>query len=154
MGKIDVLKQTALFADVPLAYFPKIMDKFEIIEIPPETEVFHEGDTGDCLYIIEDGELSVVVNIEGIGKEEVAILEKFDILGEMAVLDDSPRSATIIAKKGAKLLKLNKADFQVMLEEPMDISNIILHNLILRISKRIRATSDKLNSFYLMEMSI
>ncbi len=154
MGKIDVLKQTAIFADVPLAFFPKILDKFESVEVSPGTIVMNEGDEGDALFIIEEGALSIVVNIEGIGQEEVAILEPYDILGEMAVLDGRPRSATVVAKKGAKLLRLSKNDFIQMLDEPVDISTIILHNIIVKIGKRIRATSDKLNSFYLMEMTI
>lgn len=154
MAKIDVLKQTAIFADVPLAFFPKILNKFESIDVPPETVIFQEGDMGDALFIIEEGAISIVVNIDGIGQEEVAILESNDILGEMALLDGMPRSATAVAKKGAKLLRCSKEDFLTMLEEPVDISTVILHNIIMKISKRIRATSDKLNSFYLMEMTI
>ena len=154
MEKIEILKKTPLFEGITLSFFPKIAPFFEFVEYDEESTIFEEGDKWDYLYIIAEGTVPVLLNIEGIGVEEVAILKQYEFFGEMAILDKGVRSATTVAKKGTKLLRVKGEKFYEFISESTPESVIILENLIKKISVRIRNTSNKLNSFYLMDMSI
>ncbi len=72
------------------------------------TVIFKEGDSGDVMYVVQEGELEVLYRgkiIETIGAG--------GLVGEMALVDQSPRSATVIAKTDCKLVCLDEAGFKV-----------------------------------------
>lgn len=78
----------------------------DVAEIPAGTTIFHEGDSGNMMYVLQDGEAEVQVNgavIETIGPGS--------IVGEMALIDTSPRSATVVAKTDCKAVALNEQEF-------------------------------------------
>ncbi len=73
--------------------------------------VFHEGDAGTALYIIEEGEVKIVLGSPG-GKEAVlSLLGRGDFFGELALLDGLPRSADAVAAAATRLQILNREDF-------------------------------------------
>ncbi len=152
MERIDILKQTDLFRDVPVSHLPLVVKDFEKVSFDEKTMVFEEGSEGDFLYIIGEGKVSVVLEIDGVGAEEVAILQPFDFFGEMALIDGGKRSASAFAFKGSELVRISREGFQSLISGDSDYSDIILRNIINKLSFRIRSTSDKLNTFYLMDM--
>jgi CRP-like cAMP-binding protein len=62
--------------------------------------IFAEGDPGDALYIVAEGQVRISRRIPGLGEEALAILEGGEVFGEMALIDRSPRSADAIAHTG------------------------------------------------------
>ncbi|TYB32132.1 MAG: cyclic nucleotide-binding domain-containing protein [Candidatus Mcinerneyibacterium aminivorans] len=152
MEKIEVLKNNYLFKNIPVSYFPKITSYFSKIDIQDDKKLFEEGDRGDFLYLIGKGKVSIIINIENIGQEGIAVLTQNEFFGEMSILDGGRRSATAIAREETVLLKINRENFLELLDKKADYSTIILRNLVEKISKRIKNTSEKLNSFYLMNM--
>lgn len=74
--------------------------------------IFAEGDAGDCLFVIRDGE----VDIEFHGAV-LELLGPSDIFGEMALIDHAPRSATAKAKTDCTLSVLRERDFLIMVDE-------------------------------------
>jgi NADH dehydrogenase len=91
----------------------------------PGEEVFHQGDLGDALYIILDGEVEVLIG-EGEEQRSVTRMGRGEFFGEMAILQQRPRSATIRCTQATTLLALPKNDFQALamslpqLREDMD----------------------------------
>lgn len=154
MEKIEILKQTDLFKGLPLAFFPTVISLFEKISFDKRETIFHEGEVGEDIYILGAGGISIILNIPGIGEEEVAILKPFDFFGEMAIIDGDVRSATAIAHKGTEVLRIDRNDFLSLIDEKAPYATAILENIILKLSIRIRSTSDKLNMFYLMDMGV
>ena len=76
-----------------------------------------EGDPGDALFLIMEGEMAV---IKGMGKEQEFVLDRIgkdDFFGEMALLDGNPRSASIRAESEAVVLVLNDEDFVRIIED-------------------------------------
>ena len=131
-----VCLQSALFrqSERPdLLIAMKIPNIFEG-QTPPETytagsTIFQEGQEGDCMYIVKDGEVEIRVH----GKV-VEVVSADGFFGEMAVIEDGHRSATAIAKTDAVLIPLNKKRFEFMVHE---VPNFAL-NVMKGLSKRLR----------------
>ncbi len=87
------------------------------VHFEPGEVVFHQGDLGDSLYIILEGEADVVVESDENGQHEekiVATLKEGEYFGEMALLNQRTRSATIRCKKAMNLLALRQGDFRAL----------------------------------------
>ncbi|KAL7274825.1 hypothetical protein RUND412_002256 [Rhizina undulata] len=90
----------------------KIADALETITYQPGTIIIRQGDQGDRFFIIESGIAEVYKN--GIA-ELVRTLSKGDYFGELALLNDAPRAATVMAKTKMKVASLGKEGFQRLL---------------------------------------
>jgi NADH dehydrogenase len=75
--------------------------------------IFHEGDIGDYLYIITSGSVAVLKNRNGV-QEELAVLSKGEYFGEMALVNERTRSATIKCLEATNVLALKKSDFGLL----------------------------------------
>ena len=96
---------------------------------------FKDGDIGDSMFIVLDGKISITK-----GDKEIALLEKGDSLGEMALLDNENRSANAIAKADSVLLKINQDVFYELMESNADI----MKQIIKLLTGRIRTANAKL----------
>ena len=96
--------------------------------------IFHEGDPGTALYVIEKGEVKIVLGSSE-GKDVVlSLLGPGDFFGELALLDGEPRSADAVAKETSHLLILKRDDFlRFMIERPQ-----VAVNLMAVLTRRLR----------------
>ncbi|HCM27114.1 MAG: Crp/Fnr family transcriptional regulator [Treponema sp. GWB1_62_6] len=76
--------------------------------------IFAEYEPGDAFYLIQTGRVQIVKVIGDIEKT-IDILQPSEVFGEMAILEDSPRSATAIALDNVKVLEFNRANFEVLM---------------------------------------
>jgi len=90
--------------------------------------LFHEGDAGDCLYVLLSGRVKVCL-LGDEGKEIIlAILEPNGYFGEMALLDGSPRSATVITLESSVLMRWSRADFlSLILRDETLVRKVLAH---------------------------
>ncbi len=100
------------------------------VEIPSGKTVYSEGDAGKTLYIIESGNVDLIVAARG--KEPIASLGPGDFFGEMSLLDDQPRFATAMVRKAARLLKVERDGFAELLKENAGIATHLLRSLASR----------------------
>jgi CRP/FNR family transcriptional regulator, cyclic AMP receptor protein len=107
---LEVLRNIPLFAMVDPAKLKLPAFTSERLEYPSGDELFHQGDYGDAAYIILEGEADVLVDTPS-GVVKVATLGKNDIIGEIAVLCDVPRTATVVAHGNLEILRLSKDGF-------------------------------------------
>src|SRR5262249_62367321 len=78
--------------------------------------IFFKGDPGDHLYVIESGEVKLVLS-GGEGQESILdVLRAGDYFGEMALFDEQPRSADAVAAEPTQLLSLHRDDFRAVIE--------------------------------------
>lgn len=95
--------------------------------------IFLEGEPGDEMYIIQEGRVDIV-RITEEGKEHaLAILKEGDMFGEMALLENKPRSASAIANTDVKLLAVNRENFELMVKTRPELTVKLLHILSNRI---------------------
>lgn len=96
------------------------------VALPADVPVFSQGDAADALYVIVSGAVSVLLKIEGLdAPAEVAALGPGKLFGEIALLDGSPRAATIATKEPTMLLRLESATFAELLEAFPDIERVL-----------------------------
>ncbi|HEY3432127.1 MAG TPA: Crp/Fnr family transcriptional regulator [Rhodocyclaceae bacterium] len=115
---------------------------------PRGTVVVREGDRTDNIYFVVNGHLKVSVSDDE-GREVIlSILGPGELFGEMGVLDDNPRSATITATHSSDLVTISKADFQTCLLDNFDVSLYIMRGL----AQRLRQADRKIESLALMDV--
>lgn len=91
-----------------------VFERFAVTYKPGEI-IFCEYEPGDSFYLIQSGKVKIV-KIFGNIEKTVDILHPGEFFGEMALLEEAPRSATIIANDHCKLLEFNKANFEVLMK--------------------------------------
>lgn len=110
--------------------------------------VLREGDSTDYIYFVVNGGLKVFVTDEE-GREVILTrLGQGEMFGEMGVVDDHPRSATVQAIQGSDLVMIAKADFQRCLAASFDLSLAIMRGL----SHRLRQADRKIESLALLDV--
>ena len=97
--------------------------------------IFHEGDPGVGMYIIEDGRVNITL-----GKQEklLAVLSNGEFFGEIALLSDTPRTAAATAVNESKMLGFFQPDLFGLMETDPKMGNKILHRLAQMIADRLR----------------
>lgn len=137
LDKIQFLRQVALFRSLS---DKALLDLSAItIEqtIAPKCIVFKEGDKGDALYIIKNGKINVLKrNSSGVDSILVS-LGKGAVIGDMAIIDELPRSASIATIQETTFLIITKDDFRNLLADVPEISFQILKLT----TERLRATN-------------
>jgi CRP/FNR family transcriptional regulator, cyclic AMP receptor protein len=108
--------------------------------------VFAEGDPGDSMYFIMRGCIRIekLAQATSAARKVLAVLEAGDYFGEMALLDQKPRSASAVAAGGATILRLSKAAFDQMQGESRVAGMSVLFAMIRTSSERIRRLSTQL----------
>ena len=104
---LEVLGNIPLFAKVDPAKLKLLAFTSERLEYLSDDELFHQGDYGDAAYIILEGEADILVDSPK-GAIKVASLGKNDIIGEIAILCDVPRTATVVAHTDLETLRVSK----------------------------------------------
>jgi CRP/FNR family cyclic AMP-dependent transcriptional regulator len=116
---------------------------------PKHSVILFEDDPGDALYIVLRGQVKVVLVGEE-GREVIlSILKEGDFFGEMALIDDQPRSAHVIATEESHLIVLRRDDFRQCLEE----SPRIALGLLQALSRRLRRADDKIGGLVLLDVN-
>lgn len=107
--------------------------------LQPGEEVFKEGDAGSEMFIIQEGQVEIARLVDG-AERRLALLEKGDFFGEMALLDALPRSASARALTEVRLVEINGATFTRMLQDDPEIAVRIMRKL----SHRLREADELL----------
>jgi CRP-like cAMP-binding protein len=110
--------------------------------------IFREGDIGDAFYLIVSGSIRISTIVPGIGEEALTILREGEYFGEMALIDDVPRSASAIANEATIMLQIGKADFRKLLAQETDIAYKLLWVFTKTLSARLRKTDEQLKSIF------
>jgi len=113
--KLQFLKKTELFAELPETELKSICQIATEVAYPADATLFEEGDEGDSLYLIVNGEVSIIKA----GTEVLFFNEKGYCLGEIALIDNKPRSATVKTVTSTQFLRITRHDFyNAMMREP------------------------------------
>ncbi len=111
---------------------------------PSGTRIFQYGEPGDKLYIILEGKVRIFREVGGMGEEALAVLAPGEVFGEMALLDESPRSAGALAHEKCRLLVITKDAFDDLLFLHKDLAYEVLWSCVRMLASRLRETNDKL----------
>jgi CRP/FNR family transcriptional regulator, cyclic AMP receptor protein len=139
--KVDLFKERGLSAGEM-----KLLATFSSEERFKEgSMVFREGERGEKLYIVLDGRVRISKFIPGVGEEALAVLDRGDFFGEMALIDDKARSADAKAHDGdATVLSIDRATLNEILSMDPHASLQFLNLLCRMISRRLREINEKI----------
>lgn len=117
--EVEALRRIPLFSGVDLSKLKLLAFASERVAFPEGRALFREGDPGDAAYLILDGAAEVTVASET-GPVTVATIGKDAFVGEIAILTDVPRTATVVAATPVEALRIRKDVFlQLLRDVPM-----------------------------------
>lgn len=138
------LLRTGLFQGVSDAAIAHVLSIATEQTFAEGTTVFREGDPGNELHLILSGRIRISRNLAGMGEEALAVLEPGDAFGEMALIDDTPRSADAHVQASCKLLTIQRQPFEDLLQRHKELAYELLWNFVKLLSGRLRDTNDKM----------
>ncbi len=139
------LAATPLFAGLPKAALESLVAHLTLVSLDVGVALFHEGDPGDALYVIVDGE--VAVQAEGPPLVEMARLGPGAFIGEVALMTEQPRSATVTATQPSELLRIDRHTLSRVLADHGDVLRAVLRFVRERLVDRWMRTSPLFRPF-------
>ncbi|RJP19242.1 MAG: hypothetical protein C4527_27045 [Candidatus Omnitrophota bacterium] len=111
----------------------------DTIEVKKGTVLIREGEIGNCAYLVLWGRLQISRDING-KRVVIGEIRPVDIVGELAILDEMPRSATVTVVEDSRLIELNKHRMKAIIRRYPDIAEVVMKLLC----GKLRATATKL----------
>ena len=111
--------------------------------------IFHEGDPGDALHLVVEGQVKIARESAEGGEAIVVILSPGDTFGELVLLDGAPRSATAIAVESAETLAMSRESFATLI----DGAGPFRWRVLGAIAQRIRRVTDQLAEVHFLDLS-
>ncbi|HEY8069229.1 MAG TPA: cyclic nucleotide-binding domain-containing protein [Burkholderiales bacterium] len=143
-----VLKSVPLFASFPDDQLRMLVTVVTRRSAPRASVIMAAGDQIDSLYIVISGRLKVMMG-DADGKEVIlSLIGPGEFFGEMGLIDDSPRSASVVTIEPCELLSVAKRDFKRILAENFEMSMAVMRGLV----RRLREADRKIGSLALLDV--
>jgi CRP-like cAMP-binding protein len=144
VAAVDLLGRIKFFSGLSEAYLKRIADLGAEEELSGGSVIFEEGAPGDKFYLILDGAVRISRMVPGMGEEALAVLRPGAYFGEMALIDEFPRSAHAIVHEKCRLFVIRKEDLEDLLFVDRDLAYQLLWKFVRTLSARLRETNDKM----------
>ena len=148
----SLLKNADIFAELDAAELNAVAETCTEQLMAAGEKIFTEGEPGNRLFIISEGEVRISRTVPGSGEEALTVLKRGASFGEMSVFDRSQRSTDAIANTACTLLTISRADFEMLLDFNRDLAYKVLWSVIHTLSRRLRVANEILKSFLYMSM--
>lgn len=149
LDPIEVLRVVPLFSQVPERDLLALAGLVRERRQPKGGLILTQGDEGEALFLIRTGQVKVSVVAED-GREVIlSVLGAGSFFGEMALLDDEPRSAHVFAMEESVLLSLRREDFRARLAQSPELGIALLREL----SRRLRRADDTITGLMLLDVN-
>jgi CRP-like cAMP-binding protein len=148
MDEREVLRTVPIFSELSDEDIASLAHLALRKRYPKDTVVFFENEEGDSFFMILEGRIKVTI-LGDDGREVIlSVLGPGDFFGEMALLDNEPRSATAIAVEESELLSLHRNDFQTVLNDNRSITSALIRVL----SARLRRANHQISTLALLDV--
>ena len=139
-ASVEQMRRVRLFSGIPDEMLEPLAKVSSVAEFPRNGVICHEDDDGTSLFVIISGLVKVSL-VRRDGKEAIlALLDPGDFFGEMALLDNRPRSASVIAMKPTKVVTITRTDFMEFIHD----RPLVVRNLIVAMALRLRKANQKI----------
>ncbi len=142
------LNHVPLFSSLSEVELALLTQVRQIRNYPANATIINDGDPASALYIINKGKVKVCISNEQGREVVIAQLADGEYFGEMSLVDDKPRSATIIARTACEISLIQKIEFQRMMASNPDLSLAVMRGL----SERLRQADRKIETLALMDV--
>jgi CRP-like cAMP-binding protein len=138
------LSRSALFEGINDKHLQRLMGIGFEEQFKKGEYIFREDDPGDKFYLVLEGAVRITRQVPGMGEEALAILESGAAFGEMALIEDFPRSADAIVHQDCRLFVVRKEDLEDLLFLDRDLAYEVLWKMVRVLSARLRETTNKM----------
>jgi len=132
--KVLVLKSLNLFKETPENILADLAPLMKEMQYEQGTEIFKEGEIGDCMYIIQQGNIKIHK-----GTTTLAVLKEKEVFGELSLLDADTRSASATADTDCILYKIDQEPFYELMDERPEVAK----GFIKILCQRLRTMNEK-----------
>ncbi|MDB5590091.1 Crp/Fnr family transcriptional regulator [Enterovirga sp.] len=132
--EVQALRQVPMFRDIDPSRLKLLAFTSERIRFAVGQKFFAQGDAADAAYVILEGKAEVLLEAKG-GEIKVAELGRNALVGEMAILSDMPRSATVVATEPLSALRIDRRVFLELLTQFPQMSIAVMRELALRLER-------------------
>ena len=133
LERILLLREIPIFAELPPEDLKLVAEIAHEEWYPLNKVIFKQGDEGNMMFVIVEGQLRVLRSVNGM-EQELAQRGPGEFFGEMAIIESAPRSATLCAQSDVRLLAIDGEMFKGILRERPDVSFAVLRS----VSRRLR----------------
>ena len=148
MDDQELLRTVPIFSELTDSDISSLAKLSSRRRYPKDTVVFFENEEGDSFFMILEGRIKVTI-LGDDGREVIlSMLGPGDFFGEMALLDNEPRSATAIAVEESELLQLHRTDFQTVLTDNRSITTALIKIL----TARLRRANHQISTLALLDV--
>jgi len=149
---LELLRESALFASLDDAQRETVAKICRTQTYRPGEAIFKEGEPGNRLFLIAEGDVRISRHIPGAGEEALTVLKRPACFGEMAVFDRSERSTDAIANGPCTLITIARPDLEMLLEFDPEMGFVILKALVRQLSQRLRTANEQMRTLLAMAM--
>lgn len=143
-GRLALLKSLALFEGIPDKALHALGDFLKTVAMGPGQTLFQEGSEGTSLFFVASGRIRITKKVAGGAQKDLALLGPGECLGEMALFETKPRSASASAEGETQVLELRREDLDRWLNSNPELAVGFFAHLLQVQSGRLRRTSDEL----------
>ncbi len=143
-----LLRSVPLFSSLPGDQLLLLASLLSRKPYPRNSTVVAAGDPADALYIVISGRLKVVMSDNERREAILAILNRGDFFGEIGLIDQAPRSASVVTLESCELLTMTRTDFMKGLQKNFNLAMNVIGGLV----KRLREADQKIGSLALMDV--
>jgi CRP-like cAMP-binding protein len=142
--EVALLEKVPMFAGLANVHLRRIAAIGKVEEHPLGHKLFAEGDVGHTFYVVLSGAVRISRMVPGMGEEALAIHRAGAYFGEMALIEDAPRSAHALVHEQCRLYVIAKQDLEDLLFVDRELAYELLWNFVRTLSRRLRETNDKM----------
>ncbi len=137
--QLKIVEKIPFFRGLALSQAQQVLHLGQLVSYPEGHILCRDGDNSTAMFVLLAGELTVRD-----GDTELASISPVDIVGEMGVVTNQPRCATITVAKAATLISVGKMQFDVLLKNDVDMAARIYKNMLDSLSGKLRDNNDRL----------
>ena len=138
----SLLKNADIFAELDEAELEAVAETCSEQVMRAGEKIFAEGEPGNRLFIISEGEVRISRTVPGSGEEALTVLKRGACFGEMSLFDEAPRSASVKAMSDVRILALARNDFLRLLGRSPDLALSVIQEL----TRRLRQVDEQASS--------
>ena len=146
---LDFLKSIDIFSNLKIKEIKRLERTLHTRTYRKDEVIFNEGEPGAALYILKEGEVEIVINYNTSAPILLTKLTSGMFFGEIALFDETARSATVIASKECEMIALSKPDFILFSKKEPAIGFNIVMKLGQILSKRLTTTNKQIEDLKL-----
>ena len=134
----EVTRQSDIFTGLSDGELSQLAHICKMISYPAKKKICNEGECGTEIYVLAEGNASVFVKGRNKKEAKVGEIGQGEIFGEMAIIEDLPRTATLITDVDSKLVVIEKHELENLMNKNCHLGKVVMKNIALGLSRKLR----------------